>query len=82
MPRPGPLAALVRFALGAAAVATPADPIRFGVVEGSVRDAAIPMVLDGRVSVAADWWTDGTWRLGAALWPRPHRGVALWFGLP
>jgi hypothetical protein len=38
---------------------------------------AIPPWLGGRLSLAADWWTSGAWRLGGALWLRPHAGVAI-----
>lgn len=38
---------------------------------------AIPPKLAGRISLAADWWTDGRWRLGAAFWLHPHLGLAV-----
>lgn len=37
----------------------------------------IPPWLRGRLSVAADWWTENVWRLGAALWLRPHPAFAV-----
>ncbi len=38
---------------------------------------AIPPKLHGRLSVAADWWTEHVWRLGVAFWLRPHPAFAV-----
>jgi len=36
----------------------------------------VPPGLHGRLSVAADWRTDGAWRLGGAVWTHPRPGLA------